>query len=103
MCKNIQNIDVTKKVLVSIILYGLSVNSKGISRRLNKFQRMYELRYIFHKLILDFLKNPCNNHLGITNKQLSQILNILTKEQLLKIGYGLDKNRLNRAQMRLDQ
>ena len=98
ICKNIQNIKVTKNVLVRIILHGLTLNINGISRKLDNFQRLYEIRFAFHKLIRKFLEKKSG---GISQKQLKDILAILTKDQLLTLGYGLDPLRLKRSTLYL--
>ena len=95
ICENIQNIPVTKKTLRKMIFYGLHLDNKKNYKKIDYFQGLFELRYIFTKLLKNFLsERPCNSTLGITENQLKEILKILNKDQLLTIGYGLDKYRI---------
>ena len=97
ICENIQNIPVTKKTLHKAIVYGLHLDHKKKYGQIDDFQSLYELRYIFNKLIRNFLnKSPNNSTLGLPETKLKEILKILNKEQLLIIGYGLDKARIPR-------
>ena len=97
ICENIQNIPVTKKTLHKAICYGLHLDRKKRYIQLNGFQGLYELRYIFIKLIRNFLnKSPDNLNIGLSENQLKDILKIFNKDQLLVIGYGLDSNRMPR-------
>ena len=50
----------------------------------------YELRYIMHKMSQYILYNN-SPELNITADQVQKILTVLTKDQLIYIGFGLDE------------
>ena len=51
ICENLQNIPLTKKTLHKAIIYGLHLDHKKRYTQIDGFQGLYELRYIFIKLI----------------------------------------------------
>ena len=91
-CKNIQNDPkISKKFLIECIFYGLHVNQDFKPISLGGYQYAHELKLAIHKISLEILFNKGN--LKFTPNQVKKILSILTNEQLLFIGFGVDPKR----------
>ena len=91
LCKSL-NKNFTKKFLVDCIFYGLHLDAQYRYHLLGPFNYAHELRYSIHKISQHILFNN-KPKLNITPDQIKKILTILTKDQLLYLGFGLDKKR----------
>ena len=91
LCKNLDK-NFTKGFLVRSLFYGLHLDNEYRYHPLGAFNYAFELRYIMHKMSQHILYN--NSELNITADQVQKILTVLTKDQLIYIGFGLDEKRL---------
>ena len=92
LCKNLDK-NFTKGFLVRSLFYGLHLDNEYKYHQLGPYNYAFELRDMIHKISKHILFNN-TPELNITTDQVKKILTILTKDQLLFIGFGLDKRRL---------
>ena len=92
LCKHL-NKNCTKKFLCNSIFYGLHLDIQNKYHTLCAYYYSHELRYIMHTISQHILFNN-NPILDITPEQVKNILTVLTKDQLLHIGFGLNQKRL---------
>ena len=92
LCKNLDN-NFTKGFLVRSLFYGLHLDGKDRYHQLGSYNYAFELRDMIQKISKHILFNN-NPPLDITPEQIKQILTVLTKDQLIYIGFGLDEKRL---------